>query len=303
MTYEASLNFLITAIGSISAGTVIASLRQYYPGCIIIGTDIYPREQACASEEIDFFYRVPKAYSSGYTAAIDKISLRHHVDFILPLTDPEVDVLSKQRDQYKGITHRLALSNNKTIEMCRDKEKVARFFATSENVRVIDSFTLNEIHGTALKYPLLAKPKKGRSSEGVQYIYSNNEMSLLDDSYIIQPLLEGTIVTVDFVRDFSGNLTCLSRKELLRSPRGAGLHVEIFEDAKICELVTAVAEKLDITGCMNIEFILTNGLYYLMDINPRFSAGVGFSKSSGYDFVYNHVRVFMRENILEMEEN
>lgn len=46
-----------------------------------------------------------------------------------------------------------------------------------------------------------------------------------------------------------------------------------------------------------MEFIVNNGEYYLIDINPRFSAGVGFSKLAGYDFVKNHLLCFMNEDI------
>lgn len=283
-----------------SAGTVIESLRENFSGCTIIGTDIYSSKQVITSKKVDYFYNVPKAYSSHYCEAITDISHRHGVDFILPLTDPEVDVLSDQRIKHEFLKDRLALSNNKTIVNCRDKEKVARFFSECKNVQVIDSFTPNEMHLVKLQYPLLAKPKKGRSSEGVQYIYSNKELASLDDSYIVQPLLDGVIVTVDFVRDHSGNVACLPRKELSRTPRGAGVDVQIFQDPKICELISTIANKLNIIGCMNLEFIHANGHYYLMDINPRFSAGVGFSKQAGYDFVFNHIRVYCGQHILDM---
>lgn len=283
-----------------SAGTVIESLRENFPDCTVIGTDIYSAENIHTSKNVDYFYRVPKACSSAFCETITDISVRHQVDFILPLTDPEVDVLSDQRINYGVLNDRLALSSNKTIINCRDKENVARFFSECNNVQVIDSFTPKEMHLCELQYPLLAKPKKGRSSEGVKCIYSNKELASLDDSYIVQPLLNGTIVTVDFVRDYSGNVACLPRKELLRTSKGAGLEVQIFQDPKICELISTIAEKLNIMGCMNLEFIHTNGHYYLMDINPRFSAGVGFSKKAGYDFVLNHIRVFLGQPILKM---
>ena len=122
----------------------------------------------------------------------------------------------------------------------------------------------------------------------------------MDDKYIIQPYIKGDIITVDVVRDELGNFACLSRKELIRSSNGAGLSVEVFQDNKIEKLISTIVEKLNITGCMNIEFIESEGLYYLMDINPRFSAGVGFSTLAGYDFILNHVRVYTKREILPM---
>ena len=37
---------------------------------------------------------------------------------------------------------------------------------------------------------------------------------------------------------------------------------------------------------------------FLMDVNPRFSAGVAFSLRAGYDMIDNHLRCFTGENIL-----
>lgn len=283
-----------------SSGTVIDSLRENFSDCIIIGTDINSAENVSTSAHVDYFYKVPKATMPNYCKVISEISHHHQVDIILPLTDPEVDVLSHQRSKSNILNDRLALTNSKTVVACRDKEIVARFFSQCSEVQVIDSFTLQEMDTKELHYPLLAKPKKGRSSEGVRCINSSSELERLDNSYIIQPLLDGVIVAVDFVRDHSGNVVSLPRKELKRTPRGAGLDVQVFEDPRICDLIVTIAEKLNIIGCMNIEFMFTNGVYYLMDINPRFSAGVGFSKKAGYDFILNHVRVFLGENILKM---
>lgn len=46
-----------------------------------------------------------------------------------------------------------------------------------------------------------------------------------------------------------------------------------------------------------MEFILNNGKYYLIDINPRFSAGIAFTICSGYNVVLNHLRCFNNEDI------
>ena len=51
-------------------------------------------------------------------------------------------------------------------------------------------------------------------------------------------------------------------------------------------------QTLDIIGCINIEFIKSENDYFLMDINPRFSAGIAFSLLAGYDFIQNHIKCF-----------
>lgn len=46
-----------------------------------------------------------------------------------------------------------------------------------------------------------------------------------------------------------------------------------------------------------MEFIELNNEFYLIDVNPRFSAGVAFSVIAGYDMVNNHLRCFQEKDI------
>ncbi len=68
-------------------------------------------------------------------------------------------------------------------------------------------------------------------------------------------------------------------------------------------IVESVTESLNIgntihvNGCINMEFIQSKGKYYLIDINPRFSAGVAFSHMAGYNMVLNHLNCFIVQDI------
>ena len=58
-----------------------------------------------------------------------------------------------------------------------------------------------------------------------------------------------------------------------------------------------IGKKLQILGAINIEFLCSAHHCYLMDINPRFSAGIAFSHLAGYDIVKNHFLCFQNEPI------
>ncbi len=95
----------------------------------------------------------------------------------------------------------------------------------------------------------------------------------------------------------TGEIVAIGREELLRTKNGAGLTVKIIDDKTLIKKVHYIAEKLEANGCINVEFIKHSGEYYLIDINPRFSAGVAFSAMAGYDMVSNHLRCFTEQNI------
>lgn len=50
-----------------------------------------------------------------------------------------------------------------------------------------------------------------------------------------------------------------------------------------------------------MEFIVNEKGRFLIDINPRFSAGIGFSRLIGYDLVNNALNCFLGRNIKQIK--
>jgi carbamoyl-phosphate synthase large subunit len=288
------MNIAVTAIGSMSAEAVITSLRKSSTNKII-GFDIYPKEWIATSKLVDFCYQVPLAQDPKYIETILEICALNKVDFLISLTDPEIDVLSIHSQNFKNKEINLCLPHPQSTEIVRDKFRVFNFFKQSDEVLVIPTFdNLNKIDINKYK-SIIAKPRKGRSSEGI--IKSSNIENLQHSickakDYIFQPIIDGTCITVDTIRDEFNNHVSVSRKELLRTINGAGIVIELFRDKKLENTVNKITDSLDIRGCINIEFILHENKYFLMDINPRFSAGIGFSIIAGYNFIKNHLKCF-----------
>lgn len=292
------MNILISAIGSMSSEAVISSLRKL-DGTRLIGCDIYDKEWIYPSMLVDVFYQIPRADSCGYIDELLSICLREDVQYIFPLTDPEVDILSSHRRVFeeKGIV--ICISPDDVIRVCRDKKLFFDHLSGMEDLRLLPTYTvdsLKEIKSASM----VAKPKTGRSSEDLLIIEDREKIEFLikdKEKYIFQPFLKGMVVTVDIIRDSFGDFFFIPRKELLRTKNGAGITVRLFNDGQITKSVCALVSRLSFLGCVNVEFLYDGKSYYLMDINPRFSAGIAFSQSTGYDFVHNHLRAFLGDRI------
>lgn len=272
---------------------VISSLKNI--DCFhIVGCDIYPYDWIYTSNLVDTFYQVPRANSDLYLKKILEICEVEKVQYLIPLTDLEVDILSENIDVFRSQNVMICISDLKVIQICRDKFSFYKLFKDVKDVKVIPTYTYHDID--RFFYPMIAKPRKGRSSEGL-FIAKNREVidSIIDDVdiYVFQPYLKGEIYTVDFIRDGRGSYFHIPRKELLRTKNGAGITVELKKNPQIKKILEVIVEYLPIKGCLNLEFLYDGDTYYLMDINPRFSAGIAFSQLAGYDFVYNHLKVFM----------
>ena len=301
---------LVTAIGSFAADIVIRNLKK--AGFYVVGCDIYDEKWVAESLETDEFYKAPYAVEeSTYIGFLTELCRDEKISYLLPLTDAEVDVLNRHREAFEKIDTVLCLSSEKAVRLCRDKIQLEEYIRKAQICGTIPSMKLAETmerYKTAEDLPwtqVVLKPYNGRSSSGLYRVYDKRKLpfylGLIDnvDEYVIQPLIDGTVITVDVVRDGSGNTAAVPRRELLRTLNGAGTSVEVFRDEKLEDLCRKIAEILDIKGCVNFEFIEEKGTekQYFMECNPRFSGGAAFSCEAGYDMVTNHIRVFQGREI------
>lgn len=300
-------NILVTAIGSFSADAVITSLKKQ--GYRVVGTDIYPKKWIAASMFVDQFYQVPLA-SDGkeYIGRMADICEKEQIAYFIPLTDVEIDVLNPCREIFDTQGTVLCMSPYETILSCRNKRKTSDILKSLQAVHTIPEYQESEVRNGKVKFPVFCKKTDGRSSQGIQKIFSGDEFSLFaenhdPDAYMIQPFMEGDIITVDVVRDpKGGNCVAVPRRELLRTLNGAGTSVYVFRDPELEAACERIADILNIQGCVNFEFIDTGDTYYFLECNPRFSGGVKFTCISGYDCISNHLRCFQGKSIEEKGE-
>ena len=298
-------NYLITSIGSFSADITIKRLKSVGGG-LIVGTDIYNKEWIADSYNVDYFYQVPRvSEEEKYTKTIKRIIKKHNIKYIVPLTDVDVDYFNKNRNIFNNVT--ICISSNETLSICRNKYKIKEFIDKNiEGINTIPTYFVNELKSN-IKPPLIAKIINGRSSQGLIKIYSNKELKQFLDNkdnknYIIQPLIDGNVVTVDVICD-GENAVAIAREELLRTLNGAGTSVKVYHNRKLENDCKKLALALNIKGCVNFEFIKNGNKYYFIECNPRFSGGLEFSCIAGYDCVTNHINCFKNKRIKKFDLN
>ena len=289
---------LLTAIGSFSADAAVKSLKNI--GFQVFGCDIYPSEWHAVSQECNAVFRAPLATDDNYIPFLLDLCRQNEIGYLVPLTDLEIDVINNNRKSFKQANVVVCIPSPEALSIARDKYHLYQTFLEDSEVPSILTYKSGEIDFSRLPLPAIAKPYNGRSSEGLQRIVDESVLASYNqkEGYIIQECIEGPVFTVDYVRNsVTGSDVAIARQELLRTKNGAGVTVKMIEDNKLVALVKHIGSKLDINGCVNMEFISHNGKYYLIDINPRFSAGVAFSSVVGYDMVKNHLYCFLHKEI------
>lgn len=290
------MRILVTSIGSMSAPCVISTLHEN--GYYVVGTDIYPGQWHYETRLCDVFCQAPYATDEeNYLSFLISTCRKYNLGVILPLTDLEIDVLDRNRHIFEPENINLSMPAHEVIKVARNKYTLYNFFKDDINVPSIKTVKLTDyISGSSndMFFPCVAKTINGRSSEGLIRNASLNEIRAIEDksNYILQEQIRGEICTVDYVRTKKYNYdVLLARIELLRTKNGAGMTIKTFCNERLSFLASYIGKKLDINGAVNMEFIHTDeDEYYLIDLNPRFSAGIAYSKIAGYDLVTNHFR-------------
>ena len=92
---------LLTAIGSMAAAPVA---RRYQAlGHAVFGCDIYPREWTALAGELDFFQARLATEGEPYVKQLREAVRRNGLDFLIPLTDPEVDALAPRKAEFRAL--------------------------------------------------------------------------------------------------------------------------------------------------------------------------------------------------------
>lgn len=295
---------LITSTGSVATDITTKSLKRM--GFRIIGCNIYPKEWVVESCEMDAFYQAPPvADIDKYLTFVKELCIKERVNYVLPMIDYEIDLLNVNRDWFLEHGIVLCMSPKGAIDIIRNKKKLADFVqAECPRTQSIPTLVLRDIKKLEWKFPVVCKPYNGRSSQGLKYIYNQEEwdefvITADKDLYIVEPYIDGPLVMVEVVRQINPHkVIAMTRRELISTPHGCSTTVYLYQDKALEEASKILADKLNVLGDVNFEYILDkNGIYHLVECNPRFSAGCEFSCMGGYDYIENHMKCFMGKEI------
>ena len=181
-------------------------------------------------------------------------------------------------------------------------------------------FTIEEAISVANKlgYPVLVRPSYVLGGQGMAIAYDDREIAeyvseinqiaqehpILVDKYVV-----GREVEVDAICDGEDVLIPGVMEHLER----AGIHsgdsisvyptqnVEKVHERIIVDYTTKLAKELNIIGMLNIQFIISEGLVYVIEVNPRSSRTVPYiSKVTNLPMIDIATRVITGEKLKDM---
>lgn len=245
----------------------------------IIASDI--NGLAPALYEADDRFLLPRSRDDGFVAQISELCRRERVSLIIPLIDPDLPILARNRQAIEACGTRILVSDINAIEICRDKFKTHEFLQThgfpSPAVYGLDQA---REHG----FPLFIKPKDGSASQHTYKVQNRDDLEWLVRHVpdpIIQQFVEGDEITTDVFSSFAGEPIAAIPRKRLKVRSGEVSVGQVVRHAELESLCMKVARTLGTTGPINIQaFVSTRGIF-INEINPRFGGGCPLSIKAG----------------------
>lgn len=229
---------------------------------------------------------------SKYIDQVISICEQFNIKYILSLIDPELELLSSNKEKFlqKGIVP--IVSDEEVIYNTFDKYK---FYTNYKNIlsllktyygynEVVEALKKKEV-----KFPLFAKIRTGSGSAGIGKVNSEEELKFYEhkENYIFQPLKKYKEYGVDVYFDMiSGKIVSLFIKEKISMRAGeTDKAVSLFREDIVQEIMKL--EKIEgFKGNIDVDvFEDKEGKLYINEINPRFGGGYPHAYNCGVDFI------------------
>ena len=264
---------------------------------------------AYACDVMDY---TPTIYAQDFIEKLIQKCKKHGVDFLIPGRDDEAQIYAQNRQEFEKNGIEILAASEEIISLCRDKERMSVELNPVLNVfvRCFQKETVLEaLEKGEVEFPLIAKPRSGFASKGVEIIRSEEDFHLITPSHILQELASPGVSDPNYdfyiseigknknpqVSEISIQLVIGKDGELLGkmatyNKLSGGIPIEIlpYDQPDIWEVVDRLLPeflKRGLVGPLNIQGRLTDKGLKIFEMNPRFTGITGLRALMGFNEV------------------
>lgn len=272
-----------------SAGRRVSLMRAFErsaaaldPSIRVLACDASPLSAALQSVASGFV--APRCTDGRFVPWLVDLCARERVGLIVPTIDTELPVLAAAKDALSAVGVTVAVSSVATAEIGGDKVKTHEWLVET-GFPTVRQYSIDSCGAAA--WPLLAKPRFGSASIGIQRLADQSQLSRLDPSteYVLQEIAQGKELTVD-VLVLEGKCVAAVPRERLEV-RAGEVSKGVTRNVPALEtLAHKIAEALPGGfAAMNIQvFVDRSDDMNVIEMNPRFGGGFPLSYAAGADF-------------------
>ena len=253
------------------------------------GADSSP--YAPAFQYCDHVMLLPKVGEAGYADKLLALCKKNKIDMVVPLIDPELEVLAAEYDKFRSNGVMAVVSPARTIEIAFDKYQTY-LHAKQAGIDVPETVTTIEealklISAGKLSWPVMVKPRKGSASMFINSCRNEGELRLAFQNCpgpMIQQFVPGEEYGYDIFCDSDFKPVSVFCKRKLAMRAGETDKAVSVNDKKLIDLGVKIAQAFPMFGPADVDVKTGKNGPMLLEINPRFGGGYPCSHLCGADF-------------------
>jgi carbamoyl-phosphate synthase large subunit len=234
---------------------------------------------------------LPEVKNHNYVKALLDFCVEKRIDIVVPLIDPELEILSGQNQTFAKEGIFLLISPKETIDLASDKYLTYQFAMKNKLGSPFVCLTVDEaveqIDAKAIHWPLLVKPRKGSASLNIVTCYDRLQLEASLESVpspMIQEFVEGTEFGYDLFGDREFRPISVYCKKKLAMRAGETDKAVSTNDPVLIEFGQRLLSSIRLLGPADVDVIRTAEGPKLLEINPRFGGGYPCSHLAGAAF-------------------
>lgn len=223
--------------------------------------------------------------SNKYLNKINNCIKKYKINLIIPLTDYDLILLSKNKKKIKNLFNcDVLVSDLWFVKSCMNKI-LFNEFCNKNNLISPEIILKKQID--KIKLPVVKKLINGSGSKDLEIMNSKSSLKKINfQKVFLQKYISGQEYHIDILNDFDGKFVACCIKKKLLMWNGETDQAEIVENKIIKELAKNISKITRHIGNLDCDLILDNkNKMYLIDFNPRFGGGYPFTHLSGMKFI------------------
>jgi carbamoyl-phosphate synthase large subunit len=213
---------------------------------------------------------VPLIEDPEYVPALQRLCAEHGLGTVLPLTDLDIEVLARAREQ--GLLPALVPS----AEVARATfDKYEAHLLLGRHGLPSPPTVLPDADLEALEYPVMVKPRRGSGARSIHHARSAEEARFfagyVQEPVMVQRAMGGPELSIDCLGDGDGRCLNAIPRTMLESRGGESIKGRVIQDRELIELGRAVMEALQVRGPATVQvFRDPDAGLAITDVNTRF---------------------------------
>jgi carbamoylphosphate synthase large subunit len=255
----------------------------------------------------------PITKHDSYLQELAELIRKYNVDVLIPMEDETVELIIRNIELFHNID--TLLPDIDTFMTARDKGKTMEK-AIELGISCPDTYFIKDLEDlkekeVLIKYPAIIKARISSGSRGLMRVNQKNDLTKkyqeVHENYplpIVQQYITGNFdkIQVLLMLDKNSKAVASCTYQGIREFPVNGGPVTMWKTISLPEIENKTIEfleKLNWVGFAEVEYIIDQqtGEYYLMEVNPRFSANIALAVHVGIDFPYLFTKLATNEKV------